>query len=367
MLRQIEKLIAVIERENEQLITRRPRRRNAMQSRQRCILVGARNLLRVGEKIIELDPRRHRRRAAVPRHDQRAAGVGVTRAGIVIVGAHPARQESRGKRIAGPQHVQHFHFDAAAIERVVERARNLAIDHCAAHRPALDDEHTLRMATHRRQRLHDVGAAARDVELLDRADDEVELRQQALQMRRYGLRLDVTRFSVTALREPPQHRPIIDVEDRPHVVLACAVEREIADPIDIFGGEVRAGDQQRAALGDVGFLDLGFGDRHIRTVLAKEDQRKRILVLDAQHDGRRQSRGVDTDMADIAAFAGDRFDEEAAHRIVADPRDQSGFEPEPGAAERGVRRRAAEVFREARRVLQPRADLLRVEIDAETS
>src|SRR5438309_11659470 len=86
LLRQIEKLIAVIERENEQLLTRRPRRRNAMQSRQRCILVGARNLLRVGEKIIELDSRRHRRRVAVPRHDQRGAGVGVTLAGIVMVG-----------------------------------------------------------------------------------------------------------------------------------------------------------------------------------------------------------------------------------------------------------------------------------------
>ena len=42
----------------------------------------------------------------------------------------------------------------------------------------------------------------------------------------------------------------------------------------------------------------------------------------------------------------------------------AGAQAEPRAAERGVGRRAAEVLGEARDVLEARADLLRVEIDA---
>ena len=49
----------------------------------------------VGEEIVELDARGHRRRAAVARHDERAAGVGVAAAGVVVLAAQPARQEAR--------------------------------------------------------------------------------------------------------------------------------------------------------------------------------------------------------------------------------------------------------------------------------
>ena len=75
--------------------------------------IPARNPLGVGNEIIELDARRHRRRAAVARDDERAAGVRVARAGIVVLAAHPARQEARRERVARAQHVQHFDVDAA--------------------------------------------------------------------------------------------------------------------------------------------------------------------------------------------------------------------------------------------------------------
>ena len=70
---------------------------------------------------------------------------------------------------------------------------------------------------------------------------------------------------------------------------------------------------------------------------------------------------------DVAAFARDRLDQEAPHRVVADARDEAGAQAQPRAAERRVGRRAAEVLGEARHVLQPRADLLRVEVDAEAA
>ena len=223
------------------------------------------------------------------------------------------------------------------------------------------------MAAHRRQRLHDVGAAAGDVELLDRADDEIKLRKQTLQMRSDRIGSNVARLAVAALGEAPQHRTIIDIENRPHVVLARAIEREIADAIDVLRGEMRAGDQQRAALRDVRLLDLGIADRHVGAVLAQEDQRKRVLVLDAENDRCGQSIRVDADVADVAAFPRDGFGEEAPHRIVADARNQSCVEAEPRTTECGIRRRAAEILREARHVFQSRTDLLRVEVDAEAS
>ncbi len=53
--------------------------------------------------------------------------------------------------------------------------------------------------------------------------------------------------------------------------------------------------------------------------------------------------------------------------VVADARDHRRAQAQPRAAERGVRRRAAEVLGEARHVLEPRADLLRVEVDGEAA
>ncbi len=110
-----------------------------------------------------------------------------------------------------------------------------------------------------------------------------------------------------------------------------------------------------------------FGDRHVGAVLAQEDQRKRVLVLDAEHDRAGQARRVDADVADVAAFARDRLDQETPQPVVADARDQRGLEAQARAAERGVRRRAAQVLGEAGDILEAGADLLRVEIDRETA
>jgi hypothetical protein len=208
---------------------------------------------------------------------------------------------------------------------------------------------------------------AGDVEFLDRADDEVELGQDLLEMRGDPVGRDVARLAVAAVGEPPQHRPVVDVEHRAHAVLARAVERQVADAIDVVGREVGAGDEQRARLRDVGLLDVVLVDGHVGAVLAQEDERERVLVLDSQHHRGRQARRVHPDVADVAALLGDGLDQEPAVGVVADARHERRLEAEAGGAERGVRRRAAEVLGEARHVLEPRADLLGVEIDAETA
>ena len=142
------------------------------------VAVGPRNSFGVGEIVIELDARRHRRRAAVPRHDERAAGVGVARSKRRR--SSPRTQPDRNpaeNASPAPSTFSTSTVTPLAVERVVERSRNRAVDHRAAHRPALDDERRRRHAAHRGQRRDDVGVAAGDREFLLGADHEIEQRQ----------------------------------------------------------------------------------------------------------------------------------------------------------------------------------------------
>ncbi len=101
---------------------------------------------------------------------------------------------------------------------------------------------------------------------------------------------------------------------------------------------MRAGDQQCPRRRDVRFLDVGLGDGHVGAVLAQEDERKCVAVLDAEHDRARQPGGVGADVRDVAAFAGDRLEQKPAERVVADARDQPRLQAQAGAAEGGIGR-----------------------------
>jgi len=130
---------------------------------------------------------------------------------------------------------------------------------------------------------------------------------------------------------------------------------------------MRAGDEQRPGFRDVRLFDVGFRDRHVGAVLAHEDQRKRVAILDAEDHRTGKTARIGADVRHVAALARDRLDEEMTERVVADARDQARLEPEARAAEGGIGRRAAEVLGEARHVFEPGADLLRVEIDREAA
>ncbi len=72
--------------------------------------------------------------------------------------------------------------------------------------------------------------------------------------------------------------------------------------------------------------------------------------------------GSTLDAARVHALAGELLEDEAAHVLVAHPRDDRGFEPQPRRAAGDVRRRAADVLRERAHVLEAPADLSPVEI-----
>ena len=102
-------LAAMIEREHVELVARRCA---ASVARCRCSSAssrsGARHRRRARQELVELDAARHRRRAAVAAHDERAAGV-ADRARIrrASPSSQPDEQPAE-KRIAGAEHVQHF-------------------------------------------------------------------------------------------------------------------------------------------------------------------------------------------------------------------------------------------------------------------
>ena len=117
---------------------------HAMQARERRVAIRAAHAVRIGfasaQEVVEFGGRRHRGRAAVTRHDQRAACVRRARAGFERLVAQPAGEKARRERIARAEHVQHFDFDAAVNRRIVERSGHLAVDDRAAQRPALDHQ-----------------------------------------------------------------------------------------------------------------------------------------------------------------------------------------------------------------------------------
>ena len=104
---------------------------------------------------------------------------------------------------------------------------------------------------------------------------------------------DEARLAVAALGQPPQHRAVIDVEHRAHVLRSRTLEREAADAMHVRRRKVRAGDQQRLRLRKKIGADIHFAHRHVGAIFAIEDERKRVAVLDSQDNRSGESCRVD--------------------------------------------------------------------------
>ena len=83
----------------------------------------ARSARAVREEVLQLDPARHRRRAAVARDDERAAGVGVGAQRLERLVAQPAAQEAGHEGVAGAEDVEDLDRKAGADDAVLEHRR----------------------------------------------------------------------------------------------------------------------------------------------------------------------------------------------------------------------------------------------------
>jgi hypothetical protein len=140
----------------------------------------------------------------------------------------------------------------------------------------------------RAQRSSRVLGAARDAELLLRADDEVAVAEQARD--RVGAPREAVALRALAVaREPPEHRPVVDVEDH-------AAPRGLAAATARFARgarasrQVRPGDEERAAARDE-LRSMSRRRAHVGAVVAVEDVREVVAVADGEEDQRREARG----------------------------------------------------------------------------
>ncbi len=312
--------------------------------------------------------RGHRRCAGVARDDDGAAGVGDAGGAEKILAAQKAAHQAGGEGVAGAEHVEHFDALADRGRRVFQPRGHRAVDEAAALGAELDHQRRAAHLAHAAQASQQVaGHAAGDHELLLGADQQIELRQHLLQPggdRRVG---DIAVGAFAALGQAPQHRPVVDVEHAHHAVPSGVAERGERGRAHRRRRQVRAGDQQRAAAGDEVLADRRGVDGHVGAVLAHEQQREGVAVLQAQQHQAGQALGVDLHLAGVATLALQRLEQEAPHLLVADTRDHRRAQAQPGHAEGDVGRAAAEVLGKTGDILQPRADLLGVEVDGQAT
>src|SRR5512134_2058023 len=229
----------------------------------------------------------------------------------------------------------------------------------APQRAALHDQRGFGDLPDPPQRFAGVLAAAGDVELLLGPDDEVGERNDFLKLSRNVLRGDEALLSHAGGSQTPQHRTVVDVEDELFRLLDGRKAR--------LGGlrlrEMRARDEERMRRADEGGVEIPRAHRHVGAVVAVEDEREGVAVLDGEEYERGKPPRIGGDVRYVDALGGKRLAHEAAVMLVADARQHRYLQPEAARAHRNVRRAAAEVLGEARLILEPRADLLAVEVE----
>ena len=140
---------------------------------------------------------------------------------------------------------------------------------------------------------HAVGAR-RDHDLLFGADDQIAVRKHASQPRRHGVRLHVALETRVVAGEPPEVRPVVDVEDDlAAVLLGEARSLSSARPRPLGFEKCVPVTTIGAAAGDEVFVDVALVERHVGAVGAIEDHRRDALGLDRKQHQRRQPVLVD--------------------------------------------------------------------------
>jgi hypothetical protein len=107
---------------------------------------------------------------------------------------------------------------------------------------------------------------------------------------------------------------------------------------------MRAVDQNRVGRGQIGFIEVLLGQRHIGAILAIKNQRKSLAITDSEYYQGRQARRVGMHTAHVNALAQQFFANEASHVIGADSRHESYFQSESRRRNRRIGGTAADVL-----------------------
>ena len=146
----------------------------------------------------------------------------------------------------------------------------------------------------------------------------------------YSLAGDIAHLTLSLAGQPPEDRPIIDVQNGADVISPGILQRLPTCLVHLRSGKMRAGDQERFARSDKGLVKIARVEGHVRTVLAVEYQWEGLPVLQPKQDQRSQTILILDHMADVAALPRQGLDQGTPHVIVPDARQHGGLQPEPG-------------------------------------
>src|SRR5690606_16977517 len=179
-------------------------RRRAVQVRKQVVLTWPPRRLRSGEENLELLAARHRRRAAVPRHDEGTARVAPPAAVFEGLAREPAGEKARQERVAGADGVEHLDVETGNDDAVLERTDGSLREHDTAVRSTLQHDHPGAVLADGPEGGERIGRSAGDGDLLLGAHQEIAIRQHAPEHARDLARLDVAARAFAVGGEPPQ-------------------------------------------------------------------------------------------------------------------------------------------------------------------
>jgi hypothetical protein len=257
--------------------------------------------------------------------------------------------ERAAEGVAGPEAAQRLQAHRLDLDELVRRAGEHALG------PALDDRQAHAEVEQPLGGLERVARADRDLDLVAVAHRDGRVRERR------------PRLAAGLVGVGPEHRPVVEVVDRDP--LAAGRERGERRRPARLGRQPGAGRPEHARGADRVEVELVGREREVgRRRLAVEEQREvvgRVDLAEREWGAQRRVRGdearVDPEALEVAAQV-------APERVVPDLRDhRRALDAEPRGGHRDVRRAAADRLGERVHVLEPHADLLRVEVDADAA
>ena len=80
-------------------------------------------------------------------------------------------------------------------------------------------------------------------------------------------------------------------------------------------------------------VNIGFAQRHIRAILAVEDQGELLLIANSQQNQSCQPFRIGDNAAGLDPFSGERLADKPAHMFITHPCDECRFQTEPGCSD----------------------------------
>jgi hypothetical protein len=164
------------------------------------------------EEMLQFGESRDLGRAEQARDREGAARIGIGAAGFELLIPQPAAQEAGEEGVTGTKDVIDLDGKAWTFHAVIQRIRNGAGKHDAAHGAALAHDGGLRDRADRTDRYTRILGPARDVQFFLRADHEIAIGKDGLQVLRHRIGAHVARLAGSMAEKTPEIGAVIDVE-----------------------------------------------------------------------------------------------------------------------------------------------------------